>query len=1605
MLTRFPFLFVTLFVSAVSFAQEIPLLIDLRMEPVEGADKKVADSGPLKIDGTLTTGVAFVAEGQCGSALHFTGEGESRAQFEPKLLNRIGGPLSVAFWVRREGGAKEGTVAVLVTKRTGWWTSTPFSVQLHADGTVEASGFNGRDWLQLRSKPIKDRTWQHVAWTCQADGEMALYIDGAAVARKPFVGELAANDQPLVLGNEKGGSFPGGARSPFKGALDELRLFAAALTPEQVRAEMRGELGATRAATKDDFAKPSHPVGLRLTRWDAPLGFKGRNEMTRQVVKREAGPDAVDWPNFTLAGRPLWQEDGDEIRALPLRSGNPETHWATRQDFDYAIEPGGHWLRATQGLWGHRSIYTNDPTARGAGKDYELWTFPVRIEGPGDAGVRDVVLRAGGERIYENAGPLRSLTLLVPQNAPGAPYELSVAGRAPVKFAAGLQPIMPGDPREAVIPIDLSLGDVTVRNGPAPFPHAEAWEADMAALAAARTEFTARTADPEAAPLLAAWTMDVAEKDKVVDTGEWKFVGTLTDGAVLNEGGHNGHALALDGKRSRLVIKAAKAIGDAEELAFATWIKAERLPQGDRSFIVTSRPAWWEGSYPFNLAIGHDGALELSGSGYSLRTKPGTIKAGAWQHVAFTLAPGGEAVVYGNGQALARKPGLPALKRNDHPLVVGYEEGGNFPGGKYESFAGLIDDARFFAAALTESQVVADMKGTLKTRAATKHKSPLPLPFALRREPKRMRDFLGIEVPRSPLAIHTVSMTHGMSGGHIWGSAHGPGAFDGGGGFAGSFEDYAKYLAEIGYDRVFEQLDAKGTPAPRDARSYEAWLAALLAHGIQGGLNYTALRDSNLAFYTHNLPDWRAPLYRAAQLTTQRFARFPNFAGATMGADNAGYSVFWDWAPVTAERPWGEAFEIFQRGQPGPEPLRIPLSPAAKRDWHIMEKSPTTQRAFVDYIARYDATFAQSYGYCARAVAEIDETLAFTTNSFGSSPGGGGRSGWSGTIPGEAMFVGLPVLQSYDWDETDAAKPLHNFALIDRLRSYFPDKPAWALVDHFMLKYGREGRQRACALLLTRGLDSIGPNWLAHGSGKWARPQIAADEKELYAWIHTYGGAYAMSRPQAAIGVLYVHEQSLSRKDAGEKEEEKGVEGAHEGKTTEALILCHAAGWPAKIVTPAELNRGLPEEMQALLLVGLNKIDDTWVWYETLGPALEAFLKRGGRVLLDHESVAPGAATKTGMRVRAYVPQGHGGTKGESMDRTPDILARNAANIVKLREAMREVPAPLCASGDPRAWAVPTLAGDVQYVTVVNHASTPGKSMTKHFTPCTATLAWTTKRPIYDVRLRRKLTSDEARTCDLTRDAFRYYALPPREIAAPQVTVAPGRAAFLVAQIDTGGIRGVPIELKVTRGDETVTLYTATGLETKLPICRGAAGDSRIEATELLSGLRGTIHIADASAGQQTPHDASRGTRVVQAKHIAAFLARKDVPLTLALTPEQAADPGIAALAEKLTAHFAKHGRAVVSRRIVPSDVVRGLQPEAMPQRFPQWQTIASDLILLGEPTTNLLLLDQARGQLFPPDARVAVTFSPFVGERHAINFIASDVAGLQAAVAEFCAP
>jgi hypothetical protein len=340
------------------------------------------------------------------------------------------------------------------------------------------------------------------------------------------------------------------------------------------------------------------------------------------------------------------------------------------------------------------------------------------------------------------------------------------------------------------------------------------------------------------------------------------------------------------------------------------------------------------------------------------------------------------------------------------------------------------------------------------------------------------------------------------------------------------------------------------------------------------------------------------------------------------------------------------------------------------------------------------------------------------------------------------------------------------------------------------------------------------------------------------------------------------------------------------------------------------------------------------------------------------------------------------------------------------------------ASDTDTVWTFPSVAGDCLFATVANFTPAPldgaeppkvhgrqdeatvtllqsYRNACREVKPVAAPLAWKTDRVAYDLSAGTAVPAGTP--LDLTTAAVRLLVFPEQPPTAPVV-------AFEDEAIRTAmpGCVGLPVEFVFEQGDRSVTLWAAVGDTVPWPDVLRDGTAWRYTCRELATGLeaRGSV---PTQPHPNAPHSDS-ASRAAQHRGLAAFAARMGRPLVVALTARQSANPAMLALAEQLRAHYAAAGRTVRIGRADPTDVVLHQQPIQPLLRAPRWHTIPADLILLGTPADNVLLLDQHRAGLLPDAAdapRVVHTWSPFRGGCHVVNLLGADSDMLEQAVSK----
>jgi hypothetical protein len=184
------------------------------------------------------------------------------------------GPLSVEAWVKVGAWTREWQA--LVTKGDSAWRLSRFgNTRRISFETTSAAGHHSLP----SSLDLDDGQWHHVAAVYDGRAKF-LYVDGALDAFAPYAETLGRNDWPVMLGEnaQARGRY-------FNGWLDEVAVYARALTPAEVTAHWVAGGGAGLAARTQltlngvqavNLSGLLHPRGAAsLGATPGPLGLAG----------------------------------------------------------------------------------------------------------------------------------------------------------------------------------------------------------------------------------------------------------------------------------------------------------------------------------------------------------------------------------------------------------------------------------------------------------------------------------------------------------------------------------------------------------------------------------------------------------------------------------------------------------------------------------------------------------------------------------------------------------------------------------------------------------------------------------------------------------------------------------------------------------------------------------------------------------------------------------------------------------------------------------------------------------------------------------------------------------------------------------------------------------------------------------------------------------------------------------------------------------------------------------------------------------------------------------------------------------------------------------
>ena len=169
--------------------------------------------------------------GKFGKALKFNGEGANVVEV-PSVAKLAGmKALTIAVWAKPKGIGAGGMG--IASKRIGPGNGDCYNLGLGLGGKIGAL-VNGKG-LIVSNTILKDKEWNHVAFTFEGGGEVKLYLNGVkdVSAAHPDKAVLDYNQSPLWIGR------PDAVEdSAWNGILDDVAIWNRALSEKEIQSVM-----------------------------------------------------------------------------------------------------------------------------------------------------------------------------------------------------------------------------------------------------------------------------------------------------------------------------------------------------------------------------------------------------------------------------------------------------------------------------------------------------------------------------------------------------------------------------------------------------------------------------------------------------------------------------------------------------------------------------------------------------------------------------------------------------------------------------------------------------------------------------------------------------------------------------------------------------------------------------------------------------------------------------------------------------------------------------------------------------------------------------------------------------------------------------------------------------------------------------------------------------------------------------------------------------------------------------------------------------------------------------------------------------------------------
>lgn len=201
--------------------------------------------------------------------------------------------------------------------------------------------------------------------------------------------------------------------------------------------------------------------------------------------------------------------------------------------------------------------------------------------------------------------------------------------------------------------------------------------------------------------------------------------GVLSGGVVWDPlGGHHQGAARFDGVDDRILIGPCDLTNGGDGITLSVWVNPDFVTAMERTLIAKTtgpQPADHQWSVSFVNASAVRFRLNAGGTTTELSTSPSSIFSGTWYHIVASY-DGTQMRIHVNGALMAATPKTGSIGvAPQTPGSLGARSTGTAP------FSGWIDDARIYARALSDPEIIGLLFETLTTGLPTSTRPTLSL--------------------------------------------------------------------------------------------------------------------------------------------------------------------------------------------------------------------------------------------------------------------------------------------------------------------------------------------------------------------------------------------------------------------------------------------------------------------------------------------------------------------------------------------------------------------------------------------------------------------------------------------------------------------------------------------------------------------------------------------------------------------------------------------------------------------------------------------------------------------------------------------------------------